>query len=504
MTLDHGALLDSLDALDTSVIARGGTNIGRAIDVAASTLATEPARQKVMVLLTDGEDLEGQGLDEAKRAGAAGIIIDTVGVGTGAGELVPARDAKGAIVGVVRGEDGAPVRSHLDEAGLRAIAAATHGTYRPLGQDGRGLDRLYDESLAGLLHVDASSRTRRVYDEWFEIPLGLALFGLVLDALLGWRWPSSTKRPRGAGAAAVALAVAAARLHGAPAARAPRWRPPRRPMRRGGSRTPRRSTKPSARGSRRTLGWRSMRATPPTGPGSTRPPTPPSSTRWRRPIPRFRSGCSTTRAIPATDWAQLSRPPRAIRQSSSGRRRSPSTTARSRSIRLTPTRASTGTSCKRKLAELEQQAQKPKNDEDKKNGGKDKDKDDKGGPGKDQDKGAAGDKSGPGKDQGKSAKGGPGKDQDKGASGDKGDKRGPPPTAPGHDSGLKQAAGERGDTGEARGEQGSEGAKAAQPGQLSAPDARALLRSLRGEERHGVSHGSGTRKPSDDAPSKDW
>ena len=72
MTLDHGALLDTLDAFDTSVVARGGTDIGRAIDVAASTLAETPARQKVAVLLTDGEDLEGHGLDEAKRAAKAG------------------------------------------------------------------------------------------------------------------------------------------------------------------------------------------------------------------------------------------------------------------------------------------------------------------------------------------------------------------------------------------------------------------------------------------------
>jgi Ca-activated chloride channel family protein len=76
MTLDHVALLESLDALDTSVISRGGTNIGRGIDVATEALASEPGRQKVMVLLTDGEDLEGQGLAEARQAAAAGITID--------------------------------------------------------------------------------------------------------------------------------------------------------------------------------------------------------------------------------------------------------------------------------------------------------------------------------------------------------------------------------------------------------------------------------------------
>jgi Ca-activated chloride channel family protein len=208
MTLDHGALLESVDALDTSVIARGGTNVGRGIDVAADAFATEPGKQKVMVLLTDGEDLEGQGLAEAERAASLGIVIDTIGVGTPAGELVPLKDVHGATVGVVHDEDGKPVRSRLDEAGLQAIAQATHGAYRPLGIDGHGLDRLYDESLAQLTHEVGSSRMRRVYSEWFEIPLGLALFGILFDALLEKRWRRFATRSKRWAGAATAAAVA--------------------------------------------------------------------------------------------------------------------------------------------------------------------------------------------------------------------------------------------------------------------------------------------------------
>ena len=81
-----------------------------------------------MVLLTDGEDLESNGLEAAKRAGEAGITIETVGVGTPAGELVPATNDQGVAVGLVRDDSGAPVRSRLDEPGLRAIAQAAHGT----------------------------------------------------------------------------------------------------------------------------------------------------------------------------------------------------------------------------------------------------------------------------------------------------------------------------------------------------------------------------------------
>ncbi len=216
MTLDHDALLETLRAFDTSIIARGGTDIGRAIDIGSAALKADSSDQKVMVLLTDGEDLESNGLEAAKRAGAAGITIETVGVGTPAGELIPAKNDQGATVGLVRDDSGTPVRSRLDEASLRAIAQAGHGTYRPLGADGRGLDRLYAEALAPLSHTERGARVRRVYAERFAVPLALSIFGVVLDALLGWkprargragRSPGARNATRAGAIAAVALTI---------------------------------------------------------------------------------------------------------------------------------------------------------------------------------------------------------------------------------------------------------------------------------------------------------
>jgi Ca-activated chloride channel family protein len=216
LTLDHEALLETLGDFDTSIIARGGTDLGHAIDVGAAALKADSDNQKVMVLLTDGEDLESGGLDAARRAAEAGVTIETVGVGTPAGELVPSRDDHGVTVGLVHDESGAPVRSRLDEPGLRAIAQAAHGTYRSLGADGRGLDRLYDEVLAPLAHTEKGARTTRVYAEWFAVPLALSVFGVVLDSLLGWRPRSRSRTRRSASGRSVlragALAAAASML----------------------------------------------------------------------------------------------------------------------------------------------------------------------------------------------------------------------------------------------------------------------------------------------------
>ncbi|HEY4104147.1 MAG TPA: VWA domain-containing protein [Polyangiaceae bacterium] len=213
LTLDHGALLETLDAFDSSLIGHPGTDIGRAIDAGALALKADPGNQKLMVLLTDGEDLAGGALEAAKRAGNAGIRIDTVGVGTPAGELVPLKNERGATVGVLRDENGNPVRSRLDEPGLRAIAQAAHGTYRSLGADGGGLDRLYAESLAPLAHLEQGARVQRVYREWFALPLALSLLALAGDALLGLGWRMrrrSQRRARGAGLGQAAAAATAA------------------------------------------------------------------------------------------------------------------------------------------------------------------------------------------------------------------------------------------------------------------------------------------------------
>ena len=70
LTLDYGAFHESLGALDTNIIPRGGTDITSAIREAQSALRDRPGSDKILVLVTDGEDLEGNALAAAKTAAA--------------------------------------------------------------------------------------------------------------------------------------------------------------------------------------------------------------------------------------------------------------------------------------------------------------------------------------------------------------------------------------------------------------------------------------------------
>src|SRR5262249_23732822 len=84
-------------------------------------------RNKVMVLVSDGEDLEGDVQEAIRRAKDAGVVVHTVGVGTETGQPVPDFDRDGRRVGFKHDPSGAAVVSRLDMSTLEQIARGTGG-----------------------------------------------------------------------------------------------------------------------------------------------------------------------------------------------------------------------------------------------------------------------------------------------------------------------------------------------------------------------------------------
>jgi Ca-activated chloride channel family protein len=179
VTLDYGAFHESLAAIDTATIPRGGTNISSAIQAAQAALHRRPGSDKIMILVTDGEDLEGSAFETAQAAAKAdGIKIYTVGVGTAAGDLIPVVGG-----GFVKDETGAFVKSRLDEQGLKAIAGATGGFYVPLGTQAEGLELIFQNVLGSIAKHALASRQQKIYIERYQWPLAASL-GMLLGSLL--------------------------------------------------------------------------------------------------------------------------------------------------------------------------------------------------------------------------------------------------------------------------------------------------------------------------------
>jgi Ca-activated chloride channel family protein len=186
LTLDYGAFRESLDAVDTNIIPRGGTNIASAIREAQSALRNRPGSDRILVLVTDGEDLDGNALTAAKAAAQQdGLKIYTVGVGSANGDLIPLPPDQGG--GFVKDAAGNPVKSRLDETALKAIAAATGGLYVPLGAEGQGLELIYRQALAPLVKHDLASRQQKIYTQRYQWPLAAALAMLLASVLMRTR-----------------------------------------------------------------------------------------------------------------------------------------------------------------------------------------------------------------------------------------------------------------------------------------------------------------------------
>ncbi|MBF0516456.1 MAG: VWA domain-containing protein [Nitrospirae bacterium] len=183
LTVDYNGFMLALDELSVNSIPVGGTNIASAIDEAINIYKDNPAKDKNLILITDGEDLEGSALSAAQRAKDVGMTIYTVGIGTPEGELIQVTDEKGSSQ-FLKDSDGNMVKSRLDEVMLEKIALTTGGSYLRAGSAEVGLELLYDEKLSHAQKNETQEKMQRRYNEQFQYPLALALILVMLEALI--------------------------------------------------------------------------------------------------------------------------------------------------------------------------------------------------------------------------------------------------------------------------------------------------------------------------------
>ncbi len=178
LTLDLGAIHLFLDAANAGMIPEAGTSLASAIAAATSAFVAEEKKYKVLVLFTDGEDLQGQ-IDRATRkAKDAGVIIYAVGIGTSGGMPIPIRNQKGDVVEYRKDPNGQVVVSRLDERSLAEITNDTGGRYFKATTSESEVADLY-EAIAGLGKKDLESKLRQNFEDQFQFPLALSIVFLV-------------------------------------------------------------------------------------------------------------------------------------------------------------------------------------------------------------------------------------------------------------------------------------------------------------------------------------
>ena len=208
LTLDTAAVALFLEAIEPGIGTLPGTSLAAGLAAAAELMPPGTSAGKQVVVVSDGEDLEGGVEDAVAKAKAEGIVVHTVFVGAdGRGAPVPEVDVSGRPAGF-KTEKGSPVLSRPDSALLRRLAAETGGSFSvvsPGRTDLDGVAREVDKAARRPLSGSVGTNRR----ERFQLPLGLAVVALAL--LLVGPLGFLVRRPAKAGAALgglLALALA--------------------------------------------------------------------------------------------------------------------------------------------------------------------------------------------------------------------------------------------------------------------------------------------------------
>jgi Ca-activated chloride channel family protein len=197
LTSDGGAIAQFFRQLSPHDMPVGGTAIARALEAGRSLLERDPQSQKhrrVMLLVTDGEDLEGDPVQTARSAKEAGITIHVVQIGGRTPEPIPDVDEQGVDRGLRRNDQGQVMTTSLSPEGerqLTQIAEITGGNVVRSEGGNTGIEEI-TRRLRAMMTEELSERVETVYADVYGYPLGLALLLIALEAFVpevGWRWP---------------------------------------------------------------------------------------------------------------------------------------------------------------------------------------------------------------------------------------------------------------------------------------------------------------------------
>lgn len=213
LTADGAAIAQFLRQLSPNDMPVGGTAIARALRYSENMLSRDPKSQnhkRVIILVTDGEDLEGDPVAAAKAIGNAGTTVHVVQIGGRTAERIPEIDEQGRVVAWRTDSKGRPLMTQLSPEGeeqLAGIAKASPGGMLIRAAKGTtGIDEI-TAALRAQMKSELSERVESVYADIYDYPLALALLLLLIEVFLSEApkrvfvraIPPPKKRPLGLG-----------------------------------------------------------------------------------------------------------------------------------------------------------------------------------------------------------------------------------------------------------------------------------------------------------------
>lgn len=182
ITTDFSSAKLFLNGMNTDMVSSQGTAITEAIQLAKTYYDDEDQTNRVLFIISDGEDHEGNLAGISEEAASEGIRIFTIGVGTVAGGPIPIK-RNNVLQYYKRDQNNEQVITRLDENMLQEIAQKANGVYI----NGGNTKEVVDEVTAILNGMDKKEFDAKQFTDFkdqFQWFLAGALFLLILDILM--------------------------------------------------------------------------------------------------------------------------------------------------------------------------------------------------------------------------------------------------------------------------------------------------------------------------------
>jgi len=178
ITTDYGAAKMFLSAINTNIVPVQGTAIADAIDMATGAFG-QSTHNKAIIVISDGEDHQGDVLEKTEVATKKGIVFYTVGMGIPEGGPIPVYNGD-TRTGYKKDRDGSTIITRLDESLLQRIASIGKGMYVRANNSEEGWRKVFDD-LNKIEKSELESRQFSDYEDRFQYFIGFSLLFLIFE-----------------------------------------------------------------------------------------------------------------------------------------------------------------------------------------------------------------------------------------------------------------------------------------------------------------------------------
>jgi Ca-activated chloride channel family protein len=194
ITTDYAAAKLFLSTTSTDIVPIQGTAIGEAIGMATESFDETTHHSKAIIIITDGENHEGDVIEKAKEAAEKGIRIYTIGMGMPEGSPIPVYNGSTRI-GYKKDRQGATVVTKLNETMLQQIASAGNGIYIRASNTSVGLNKVL-EDINKLEKTEIDSQLFSDYEDRFQYFIAIGLLLILIELLISERKSKWIRRIR--------------------------------------------------------------------------------------------------------------------------------------------------------------------------------------------------------------------------------------------------------------------------------------------------------------------